>query len=53
MKKFDQPENLEDEKISEIFNEKPKSSLVIFQFKKEHLEVRERAYTFHDKPKSN
>ena len=52
MKKFDQPEILEDEKISEIFNEKPKSSLMIFQTKKDHLEVRERSYTFHDKPKS-
>jgi hypothetical protein len=53
MKKFEMPEFLENVKVSEIFNEKPKSSLVIFQAKKEHVEVRERAYTFHDKPKSN
>ncbi len=52
MKKFELPEFVEEEKIPEIFNDKAKNSLSIFTAKKEHVEVRERAHTFYDKPRS-
>jgi hypothetical protein len=53
MKKFEFPEFTEEEKFSEILNEKAKNTLVIFSAKKEHVQVRERANTFYDKPRSN
>lgn len=52
MKKFEFPEFTEEEKIQEIFNERAKSTLAIFSAKKDHVQVRERAYTFYDKPRS-
>ena len=52
MKKFETPQFLEDEKLSDIFNEKAKNSLALFQTTKEVVELRDRAYTYYDKPRS-
>jgi len=53
MKKFDVPQLSDGEKISDVFNEKPKTSLSLFEAMKDHVELRERAYTFYDKPRCN
>jgi hypothetical protein len=53
MKKFDVPQFSEGEKLSDIFNEKAKTSLSLFESMKDHVELRERAYTFYDKPRCN
>jgi hypothetical protein len=53
LKKFEIPDDLKENSIPEVINENSKGNLIHFQAKKQHLELRERAHTFHEKPRSN